>query len=108
MSCGELYDFTKRACRVTWEDNDTSERISTIAEDAVVFLHHKLGMPGEPSPGIFLKPGMERMLFANYCLYCWNNMPEEFEANYKRDILTVRHKYEVEAAAREKETGNIQ
>ena len=108
MNCGKLIEYVKKMCRITWYDSDTEERIKTIVEDAVVFLHHKLGMPGEPSPGVFEEAGMERMLIGNYCLYCWSNMPEEFETNYKRDILMVRHKYEVEAAINEKEAGNVQ
>lgn len=97
----------RRICRITWNDEDTNARVTSIVDDAVPHLHHKLGMPGDPSPGDFTKPGTERMLFENYCLYCWNNMPEEFEKNYRRDILTVRHKYEVEAAKNE-ETGDLQ
>ena len=102
-----LEENVRRICRITWNDEDTNSRVTSIVDNAVPHLHHKLGMPGEPSPGDFVKPGTERKLFENYCLYCWNNMPEEFEKNYRRDILTVRHKYEVEAAKNE-ETDNLQ
>ena len=81
--------------------------IESIVGNAVHHLHHKLGMPGEPSPGKFEEPGTTRILFENYCLYCWNNIPEEFEKNYLQDILTVRHMYEVEAA-RNENAGNLQ
>lgn len=104
MDSGTLKEYVKKVCRITWDDTETDERVTSIVENAVVFLHHKLGMPGEPSPGVFEQPGMERILFENYCLYTWNNVTEEFEMNYRRDILTVRHKYEVEAAVNEKTT----
>lgn len=107
MDCANLIPYAKRICNITWSDEDTDARITSVVENAVVSLHHKLGMPGEPTPGIFEAPGMERVLFENYCLYSWNNMPEEFEVNYRRDILTVRHRYEVEAANSETETDTV-
>lgn len=107
MDYTELIEIARRACRITWNDSETDDRIKTIVENAVPHLHHKFGMPGEPSTGIFEKPGTERMLFENYCLYCWNNVPDEFEKNYLRDILTVRHKYEVEAVKNAEESSDI-
>ena len=101
MDTGVLEGYVKGICRITWSDKETDARVKTIAEDAVVYLHHKLGIPGEPFPGIFENPGIERMLFENYCLYRWNNISEEFEMNYKREILTIRHRYEVEAVNEE-------
>lgn len=103
----ELVVNVKRVCRITWTDDETEAAILSIVENAISHLHHKFGMSGEPSPDIFKEPGTERMLFENYCLYCWNNIPEEFEPNYKRDILTVRHKYEVEAARNETENTDV-
>lgn len=100
----ELIQIARRICRITWNDDETDARMSDIVGNAVDYLHHKLGMPGDPSPGAFLDSGGARMLFENYCLYCWNDVPEEFEQNYRREILTMRHKYEVEAAQSESET----
>lgn len=42
------------------------------------------------------------MLFENYCLYCWNDVPDEFEKNYLSDILKVRRRNEVAAANEQK------
>lgn len=108
MINAELVQMAKRTCRITWEDEETNERVTSIAENAVVHLHHLFGMPREVSPEAFLKPGTTRMLYENYCLYCWNDIPEEFEANYRADILRVRHKYEVEAARRENNQGKAE
>lgn len=104
---GNLTDLARRICRITWHDDETDARIRTIVENAVPHLCHKFGIPGEPSPGIFEKPGTERILFENYCLYCWNNVPEEFEPNYRRDILSVRRRYEVEAVKNAAEESNV-
>lgn len=98
-----LEDICRDACRITWSDTDTDRRVSAITRNAVAHLHHKLGIPGDFSPGVFEEYGTARMLFENYCLYAWNNRADEFERNYLSDILTVRHKYEVKYA-KEKET----
>ncbi len=95
-----LIDVAKRKCRITWDDDDTDERIAEIVENTVEALRHRLGM-GDVAPDVFLKPGATKLLFENQCLYDWNNMLEEFETNYKKEILAVRHRYEVENAKEE-------
>lgn len=103
----ELEALARNKCRITWHDDETDARVKGIVENAAYYLHHKLGIPGETSPDVFLEPGATRMLFENRCLYEWNDVADEFEENYKREILTERHRYEVEAARIEEEIGNI-
>lgn len=100
----ELERNVRNICRITWEDNDTDKRIMLITENAVAHMHDMLGMPGEPSPDVFLRPGTTKMLFENYCLYCWNDVPDEFEKNYLSDILKVRRRNEVAAANEQKKS----
>lgn len=112
MINAELVQMARRICRITWNDQETDERVISIAENAAAHLHDLFGIPGEVSPEVFLKPGTIKMLYENYCLYCWNNMPEEFEPNYRSDILKVQRKYKVEAAKSEDnqnktETGDV-
>ncbi len=90
----KLTELAKDKCRISWDDKDTNKKIRTIAENAAVILTHKLGM--QKDAAAFTEPGQARMLFENYCLYDWNNMTAEFEKNYKSEILTERHKNEVE------------
>ena len=90
----------KRKCKVTWEDEDTEERITEIVENAGEALRHKLGM-GDVTPDVFLKPGMTKTLFENYCMYDWNDMLDDFEENYRKEIIAERHKYEVGNAKKE-------
>lgn len=97
-----LCRVAKRKCKVTWNDADTEERIAEIVENAVEGLRHKLGM-GDATPDVFLKPGMTKTLFENYCMYDWNDMLDDFEGNYQKDILAERHRYEVENAKKKKE-----
>lgn len=95
-----LCKVAKRKCKITWNDGDTETRVTEIVENAVEALRHHLGM-GDVAPDVFLKPGMAKILFENHCMYDWNNMLDEFEQNYKKEILAVRHKYEVENAKKE-------
>lgn len=87
--------LAKNKCKVTWEDDDTDARITEIVENAAEALKHKLGMKGMPDE-VFLRPGLTRTIFENYCLYDWNNTINEFDKNYRIEILAQRHIYEVE------------
>lgn len=104
MTNSDLEYNVQNICKITWSDKDTDERITSITEDAIVHMHDLLGMPGEPSPDAFLRPGTTKMLFENYCLYCWNDVPDEFEKNYLSDILKVRRRNEVAAANEQKKS----
>lgn len=96
----KLFEVARRACKVTWDDEDTDMRIMEITENAAASLQHILGMP-EESEGDFLEPGIQKVLYENYCLYCWNDLADEFEKNYLREILKARHIYEVRGHAKE-------
>lgn len=91
---GKLRELAKEACKITWENEDTDRKILRITENAIPYLAHKLGIKEEDEE-LLAKPGGTRVLFENYCLYAWNGIENEFEKNYKREILTERHKYEV-------------
>lgn len=93
----KLCDLVKRKCKITWEDDDTEERVREIVENADESMRHMLGMKGA-SEDAFLKPGKAKTLFENYCMYDWNNVLEDFEPNYRREILAERHRNEVENA----------
>lgn len=92
-----LCALVKRKCKITWDDPDTDERVTEIVENAAEAMRHKLGISGA-SPEVFLSAGLTKTLFENYCMYDWNDATEEFDKNYLKDILTERHRYEVENA----------
>jgi len=96
----ELTEYVKSVCKITWSDQSTEQRVKEIAADAAVQVAHLLGM-GDAPIETFLEPGGERVLYGKYCLYDWNNMLEEFNRNYRSEILAVRHKYEVKHAKKE-------
>lgn len=97
----ELCDRVKRKCGITWNDEDTEQKIRDIVENAAVSLKNKLGIRDQEE--IFLYPGMTRTLFENYCMYDWNNMLEDFSNNYRDEIIGERHRYEVENAKKASE-----
>lgn len=84
----------KRKLNITWNDDDTTNRVQDIIQSAIPALKHKLGI-ADPDFD-FSNPGMENDLFKAYCLYEFNHCLNEFDANYANDILQVRAKYEVE------------
>lgn len=98
----ELCELVKRKCKITWEDEDTDQRILEIVENADVSMRHMLAMTGA-SADAFLEPGNARMLFENYCMYDWNNILDQFAINYQREIIAERHKNEVKNASRSDE-----
>lgn len=83
----------KRKLNITWNDDDTTNRVQDIIQSAIPALKHKLGI-ADPDFD-FSIPGMENDLFKAYCLYEFNHCLNEFDANYANDILQVRAKYEV-------------
>lgn len=92
-----LCEGIKRKCKITWKDKETDDRVKEIVENAAEAMRHKLGI-SDARPEIFLQPGLTKSLYQIYCMYDWNNMLDEFEQNYMKEILTERHRYEVENA----------
>ena len=70
----KLVAAVKRECRITWANDDTEN---------------------EDDQMDFTKPGFARMLLLKYSWYAWNKIACEFDKNYRNDIITARHKYEV-------------
>ncbi|WP_415990624.1 hypothetical protein [Intestinibacter bartlettii] len=85
-----LFQLVKDKLVITWSDEDTDRKINNLIEDAEIALNHKLGVNLDYS-----KPGQERRLFLNYCMYMYNNCENEFDSNYINEIYQLRHKYEV-------------
>ena len=97
MEENKLLDSVKRKLNITWEDNYTELKVKDIIEDAKIALNHKLGSDIDYS-----KPGMERNLFMNYCLYSWNDCLDEFDKKYMNEIYQIRDIYEVKQYAEKK------
>lgn len=89
-----LLEIVKRKCNITWDDEDTNNRLKEIIEDAIPELIHSLGI-ADPNFD-FSRAGTERNLFRNYCFYEFNHRLNEFWDNYANDIAKVRAKNDVE------------
>lgn len=89
-----LFAQVKRKLNITWDDEDTTSRVTDIIQSAIPKMIHKLGI-ADPNFN-FGTPGMENDLFKNYCLYEWNHCANEFDPNYANDIAQVRSKHEVD------------
>ena len=84
----------KRKLNITWNDEDTNNRIADIIQSAIPTLKHKLGIVDPDFD--FSEYGDENILFTAYCLYEFNHCANEFDDNYSNMIAQVRAKYEVE------------
>lgn len=93
----------KRECAITWTDNETEEDVERIVRSAVPVMAHKLGVT--ETGDVFTEGGYAKMLFEKYCHYVFNNVPDEFEENYKRDIIAARHLYMVNGSGGSHEDG---
>lgn len=96
----KLKRIVKQKCNITWEDEETEQRINEIIEDAIITVSDKIGTTKEID---FSIPGKERNLFKNYCFYEWNNKVNDFDKNYENEILQLRQKYEVNQYGNEKQ-----
>lgn len=97
-----LIETVKKECRISWKNQETNERIEEIVKNSIEIIKHKLGMSGNDETDL-VEPGLTKMLLLKYCQYWWSNMEAEFDQNYKREILTQRHKYEVKHGKEETE-----
>lgn len=90
----KLLSQVKRKCNITWDDEDTTARITEIVESAIPALIHRLGI-ADPNFD-FSVSGLENTLFKAYCFYEFNHSLNEFFDNYADDIATARAIHEVE------------
>ena len=95
---GTLVELAKNKCKISWSKEQTNKQITGIVEDAVPVITHLLGIKEEDESDL-----LTRGLFLEYCLYRWSNQANEFTVNYRREILTQRHRYEVKYGKEETE-----
>ncbi|MCI8507555.1 MAG: hypothetical protein HFJ06_03170 [Lachnospiraceae bacterium] len=91
-SKNDLRNDLKQKLRITWNQEKTDNEIMALIDNAESYLNHLLGAEIDYSA-----PGMERLLFLNFCMYAWNDCQDEFEDAYIKDINRVRAVYEVKA-----------
>lgn len=98
----KLITLAKNKCKISWKKEETDNQITGIVEDAIPVILHLLGIR-EVDEIDLVEPGQTRGLLLEYCLYRWSNQANEFTVNYRREILTQRHRYEVKYGKEETE-----
>lgn len=98
----KLVEMAKQKCKITWISAITENEIREIAEEACLAVKRKVGLPLETEDDVFLKPGIFRTLWKEYCLYGWNDQVEAFDNDYLGEILQARRECEVVAYAKKK------
>lgn len=88
-----LLPQVKRKLNITWNDEDTNDRLNDIIQSAIPVMLHKLGI-ADPEFD-FSVAGAENVLFLAYCLYEFNHSLSEFDDNYSNMIGQVRAQHEV-------------
>lgn len=89
----------RRKLNITWEDTDTDNRVYDIMNQARAVMIHKLGITDPKFD--FSQGGTANVLFLSYCLYLFNHCENEFDDNYREDIMNERAIHEVEQYAAE-------
>lgn len=101
-----LFEQVKRKLNITWEDDETTNRVTDIVKSAIPDVIDMLGITDRDFD--FSIEGAENTLFLAYCLYEFNHALNEFENNYAKMIAKVRAKYEVEQYLESEETESEQ
>lgn len=84
-----LIETVKNYLDITWDDSHTNTKISGILARAQAKICAYAG-----SDSVDFGDGTtEQQLLLDLCRYTYNNASEDFEQNYKSDLLMLRAKY---------------
>lgn len=89
-----LVEQVKRKLNITWNDEDTNNRVEDVIQSAIPDLIHRLGI-ADPDFD-FSEHGAENTLLLAYCLYEFNHSLHEFDDNYASLIAQTRARHAVE------------
>lgn len=81
----ELLNLLKEELFITWEDERTDSRLLRIIENAIPSMNFKLGYEAD-----YTTEKIEQNLFLQYCVYVYNGLSNEFDANYYHEINQLR------------------
>lgn len=88
----ELLDTLKNYLDITWDDPHTDEKLTGILARAqnklCAYAGAELAFPDGAD---------EQQLLLDLCRYIYNNAGEDFEDNYRADLIMLRAKYKTEA-----------
>ena len=93
-----LIDTLKTYLDITWDDEHTNAKLTGILARAQEKLCAYAG-----TDLTFADGTEEQQLLLDLCRYVWFNVPENFEENYRHDLIMLRAKYQAEAMQDETE-----
>lgn len=79
----DLLKEVKSYLRITWNEED--EDISKMIERAISYFKSITGVDVD-----FVKEGQNRQLLLDRCRYMRNHVVEEFEENFKSEIINLQ------------------
>ena len=94
-----LIDTLKTYLDITWDDEHTNSKLSGILARAQTRICAYAGTADLD----FADGSEEQQLLLDLCRYVWFNVPEDFEMNYRHDLIMLRAKYQTEAMQDETE-----
>lgn len=86
----ELLRDIKTSLQITWDDENTDDRIRGYIQDGMHYLDGKLGEPGD-----YLSTGTPRTLLKEYVRYARDAALDVFENNYQALILDMQNERKV-------------
>lgn len=88
-----LLDEVKIKLDVLSSDEQTKEKINQVIASAK--SHLRRFHPGLTTEDFEDDRNPAKSLLLNYCLYAYSNAADQFDEAYKRELLDLRHIYEV-------------
>lgn len=86
----DMLSDLKLTLDITWEDDDTDDKLTNIIERAEYTMNEYAGEEID-----FDSDKTARQLVLDLCRYIWNNVAEEFKTNFGADLTQLRTKYQV-------------
>lgn len=87
----EIIMLLKNELLITWDDEETEQRLARIVTNAIPTMNFKLGAKID-----YNQAGQEQNLFLIYCTYVYNNCAKDFDNNYQSEIYQIRMLHEVD------------
>lgn len=94
-----LIEALKIYLDITWNDPHTNAKLEGILERAQAKINAYAGTTLSFEDGT-----VEQQLLLDCCRYIWNNASEDFEDNYRADLLLLRAQKMTEVLTDESET----
>ncbi len=97
-----LIDEVKIYLDITWSDPHTDDKVTGIIARAKAKICDYAGIAAGQLD--LSEESAEKQLFLDLCRYIYNNASEDFEDNYRADLIMLRANHRTEAMTGEDET----